>query len=353
MLGSAAGRNIYEAIVARYRKIDTRIWGDARFRQLSKPKPNAQTLWFYLLTNRHTTSIPGLYGINIPTIAHELGWEIGSANECVREIIDAGLVRFDTEAGLIWIKNAIKYSPPESPNVVRSWRVSWDELPECPLKINAWHMLKAFLEGFSKAFAEAFAEGLPEAPSEYGAVRLKYPSANQEQEQEQEQEQDKDICVSEKKTTQALTETSRAKARRSVSSEIQTVWTAYREYHPRLPGTLKSNRKEYRLVKARLEDFSTADLIQAIHGYHASPFHNGDNDKGRKYLNLQLICRDIEHVARGIEMAEQPERTKSDNRKGVEIFLNNIGAENHERCSDPGTEFWLANDGTTGLLPGE
>ena len=32
--------------MSRYRRVQTRVWGDEKFRQLSAPLPNAQTLWF-------------------------------------------------------------------------------------------------------------------------------------------------------------------------------------------------------------------------------------------------------------------------------------------------------------------
>ncbi len=58
------------------------------------------------------------------------------------------------------------------------------------------------------------------------------------------------------------------------------------------------------MVKARLADgHSPADLCQAIDGYHRSPFHCGENDRGTRYLDLALIVRDGSHVAKGIELA--------------------------------------------------
>lgn len=90
------------------------------------------------------------------------------------------------------------------------------------------------------------------------------------------------------------------------SLQIQTVWAKYREHHPSCPGTLKQARKEYRLARDRLRDFTVAQLCSAIDGYHRSPFHCGDNDQGTKHLGFELIMRDVGHVTKGIEMAEDP-----------------------------------------------
>mgnify|MGYP001159382340 CR=1 FL=1 len=162
--------------MARYRKIDVRIWSDAKFCSLSAAQPNAQTLWLYLLTNPETTSIPGLFRSGEMMMAEALGWSLEGFREAFREASSKGLVKADWKARLVWIPNAIKHNPPESPNVVRGWRTAWDELPECSLKVEAFQALEALLKGFTEGFQKAFREACPK------------PMANQEQEQEQEQE---------------------------------------------------------------------------------------------------------------------------------------------------------------------
>lgn len=87
-----------------------------------------------------------------------------------------------------------------------------------------------------------------------------------------------------------------------MAADIQDVWQHYRGLHPGTAKALKSNRKEYQLVRARLEDFSAEQLKSAINGYHKSAFHSGDNPQGKRYLSLALIMRDISHVQQGIEM---------------------------------------------------
>ena len=107
----------------------------------------------------------------------------------------------------------------------------------------------------------------------------------------------------------------------SQSADIQTVWGAYREEHPSCTATLKSSRKEYKLIQARLRDgFSVSDLVAAVRGYHRSPFHNGLNDSGKKYLGLELMMRDAPHVEAGIEMANDPDiqRRAAMGKRGLE-----------------------------------
>jgi len=174
--------------VATYRKIDIRIWGDERFRSLSAPPPNGRDCWFYLLTNRFTTNIPGLFHAYEETLARDLEWPVEGFREAFGEAFREGMVKADWKAGLIFIPNAIEYNMPESPNVVRSWRRTWDDLPECSLKVEAQQHLKAFLEAFGEAFGKAFREAFGEGTSRYRKDTINHPSPNHEHEQEHEQE---------------------------------------------------------------------------------------------------------------------------------------------------------------------
>jgi hypothetical protein len=160
--------------MARYRKIDTRMWGDSRFRELSSPGPSAKYLWVFLLTGPQTSNIPGLYRGGEMALSEELGWDIEGFRKAFAEPFAKGLVKADWNARVVWIPNAIKYNSPESPNVVKSWRTAWDEIPECALKAEAYERLKAFTKGLGEGFAKAFTEGCAKG------------LANQEQEQEQE-----------------------------------------------------------------------------------------------------------------------------------------------------------------------
>lgn len=96
-----------------------------------------------------------------------------------------------------------------------------------------------------------------------------------------------------------------------LSVNIQTVWGAYREYHPHCAGTLKSSRKEYKLLAARLKDgFTIPQLIQAVQGYHVNPYHCGENDTGTKYQSFELIMRNSVQVENGIRYANGTSQTK-------------------------------------------
>jgi hypothetical protein len=159
--------------MSRYRKIDTRIWGDVRFRELSSPPPSGKYLWLFLLSGPQTSNIPGLFRAGEMALAEELGWSLEGFRKAFAEPWSKGLVKADWNARVVWVQNAIKYNAPENPNVVKSWSSTWDDIPECALKLEAYERLKAFTEGLGKGFAEAFVQGCGKG------------MPNQEQEQEQ------------------------------------------------------------------------------------------------------------------------------------------------------------------------
>lgn len=169
--------------MARYRKIDPRIWNDAKFSSLSS---EAKLLFMYLLTTPAMTMI-GAIPMRASAVAEELGLDAKRYAIRYRELSDVGIVEYD-ERGLFWVKNFLKYNPPDNPKVVLSWRNSIDLLPECPLLSKVLGSAKSHCfqrgEGYAEAFRKCMTYGMT-----YGMANgIAYPMAYQEQEQEQEQE---------------------------------------------------------------------------------------------------------------------------------------------------------------------
>lgn len=175
--------------MGRYRKIEIGTWADSKFKALSKPQPNAQSLWIYLLTGPHTNSIPGVFVAGKATLSESLEWDFEVFGKVFQELLDAKMIRFDQKTRLVWIPNALKYNLPESPNVIRSWKAQIRELPESELLGDALYSIRNTIygmgEGFQKAFVEAFGKDFPKASPKPSSKAM----PNQEQEYEQEQEE--------------------------------------------------------------------------------------------------------------------------------------------------------------------
>jgi hypothetical protein len=184
--------------VSRYRKIEVKTWMDEKFRGLTAMPPSGQGLWLFLMTGPHTGPIPGLFRAGRAGMAEELGWEMEAFDEAFAEVSGAGMAKADFKARLVWLPKALKHNKPESPNVVRSWRVELDLLPECELKREAIAAVREHLTGIGPSYAEAFDE-LTDKPAKTTPKHSGKPSSkampNQEQEQEQEQEQNKESAA--------------------------------------------------------------------------------------------------------------------------------------------------------------
>jgi hypothetical protein len=164
----------------RYRKIEVRMWGDEKFRTLSPLPPSGQSLWLFLLTGPHTGPIPGLFRVGRAALAEELGWPQEDFDKAFDEDFRLGMVKADWKARVVWIPNAIKCNPPQSPNVIISWASELHLVPECGLKAEAYRTIESTIYGLGDGFRNAFAKTIRK-PSVKSLL-------NQEQEQEQEQE---------------------------------------------------------------------------------------------------------------------------------------------------------------------
>ena len=157
--------------MSRYRKIETRTWSDEKFRALSPMQPSGQALWFFLLTGPHTGPVPGMFRAGRAAMAEELDWEQEAFDEAFREAFDQGMVKADFKARFVWLPNAVKYNPPESPNVANSWGREAALLPECPLREEAVNELRNHLKALGDKYLEAFDKAYRK-PSRYPFQQL-------------------------------------------------------------------------------------------------------------------------------------------------------------------------------------
>lgn len=67
----------------------------------------------------------------------------------------------------------------------------------------------------------------------------------------------------------------------------------------------KLDPKRRALIARTLKGRTVADLTRAVDGYASSPWHRGENDRGTKYLGLELILRDAAHIEAGWDLAEK------------------------------------------------
>lgn len=160
-----------------YRKVDVRMWGDLKFRSLTS---RGQFLWFRLLTGPETTAMPGVIPVGKATLAEALGWSQDDIGAAFAELVRQRMVMVDFDARLVFLPRALRYNPPAAPNVVISWRATFDALPECELKTEIIRTFAEGMESYSDGFRHAFRK----------AFAKTYPIQDQDQDQDQEQKQE-------------------------------------------------------------------------------------------------------------------------------------------------------------------
>lgn len=170
--------------MARYKKIDVRIWNDAKFNALSS---DARLIFLFMLTSPQTTMV-GAVPVDKHTVSRILKFDEIRYGIGYKQLSEYGMLEYD-EAGIFWIKNFLKYNPPENPKVVISWSSLLDLFPECQLLIKiAKSVLKACEtrgEAYVKALHPEFKKLAKYDMSNGMPYGIAYPMPYQEQEQEQ------------------------------------------------------------------------------------------------------------------------------------------------------------------------
>ena len=172
--------------MARFRKIDVRIWNDRKFRELDD---QAKLAFLLLLTHPDTNQL-GLIRTRSVALAFDLGWQPDVMANAIQTLCKTGMLMADEKAGLMFIPNFLKYNPPNGINSAKSWSGILDLLPECDLLDQALVRLKTFIDRLSEGVREGVPEDLKNAIQHVIDKTNLQPCRIQEQEQEQEQEQD-------------------------------------------------------------------------------------------------------------------------------------------------------------------
>jgi hypothetical protein len=136
----------------RYQKIESKIWNDEKFIKLA---PMEQRLFFYILTSPHGNII-GLYVLKEGYACEDLKCLPKDFRKELKILIESGLIKYDHDVTVVWIKNFLKHNPITNPNQVIAAKKILSELPKTPLIRN----LKGLIKGLTEELIEGFTEGL-------------------------------------------------------------------------------------------------------------------------------------------------------------------------------------------------
>lgn len=181
--------------MGRYRKVDVRIWNDARFGRLSD---DGKLAFLFILTHPHLTGL-GCMRATGPGLAAELGWAVERFAAAISELVstandEGAFVDYDEQAAFVGLPNFHKYNQPENPNVVKGWGGVFDLLPECPARKRLIHRVDRCVRERGEKFLEAWETVCPTVSERFGNDM---PNQEQKQKQEQEQKQNDSVDAAE------------------------------------------------------------------------------------------------------------------------------------------------------------
>lgn len=139
-----------------FRKVDSRLWDDAKFRRLTS---DGRLLWLYLLTNPHAGSL-GIYVISKATMADDLQWKLAKLERTFSAILAKDMAKYDPPSRTLLILNYLKYNAGFTNAASKAAAIrQLKGLPNSPLIQPFMDLAKLYLT-FSESLASAFAFAL-------------------------------------------------------------------------------------------------------------------------------------------------------------------------------------------------
>lgn len=274
-----------------YRTVDTALWTDPEVRELT---PNEKLLFLYLITNQHT-HLSGIYYLPLSLASHETGLSESAIRKGLDTLSIRYLAKYDPPGEVVWVVKMFRYQGHGEKSAAAAAN-----------QLKALHKCKLINE-----FLQFYADR---------NIPYRYPIDTQSGGDLQEQE--KEQCKNQEKTK----ETGEGEGN-NVAGDIIAVFDHYKTLHPRSHPKPSSTSKEWQRIRDRLGDgYSLPDLQAAIDGCHRTPHNQGVNDRGQKYLGLELIMRTADQVARFME-APMPNGMSQKERQGQvagEVWLQRM-----------------------------
>lgn len=99
-----------------YGKIHTGFWASGTMLGLES---DARLLAIYLMTSQHTTML-GAFRLPDAYACEDLGWDSERFQNGLKTLSEAGFVKYDGAAKVVWIVKFVKWNRPDNPNQQKS-----------------------------------------------------------------------------------------------------------------------------------------------------------------------------------------------------------------------------------------
>ena len=138
----------------RYGKIQSQMWFDEKFIQLT---PLQQRLFVYLLTCPHGNLV-GLFVLKQGYIAEDLKYLPKDLRKDLDKIIEKGLIEYDFDTQVVWLKNYLKHNPITNPNQEKAALKLVSELPKSALVTRFIRTCEFLSEGLREGLTEGLSK---------------------------------------------------------------------------------------------------------------------------------------------------------------------------------------------------
>lgn len=284
--------------MADYGKVFRRIWSSPEFMAASE---DARTMTLYLLTTEHGTS-EGLFRLPLAYASNDLRWSFERASNALDELVRTGFIGYDEALGIVLIVKALRWNKPTSPNNVKGAANAVAELRDTPLR-------QVFLEqcdlycpelateltsvnGWERRTSDPVEEAELGTPSEGPSKDLPTPFEGGPH----------SPTPTPTPTPTPQNHLSSSQANTTRTAEVQAVFEHWQTQldHP----NAKLDAKRTKAITDRLKDGYTVDQLQtAIDGILLDPHKMGNNDRRRKFDDIELACRTAANVDALIDLA--------------------------------------------------
>lgn len=96
----------------------------------------------------------------------------------------------------------------------------------------------------------------------------------------------------------------RKKVAQADPNDVKFVWNEWVRIHrPGQENRVKLTEEREERISWAVVTYGVEACVEAIEGCKLSPFHQGDNDRRRKYDDVELILRDAAKIERFREIA--------------------------------------------------
>ena len=126
--------------MANYRQVDTQLWIDDKFTNIS---PQARLLFLWMFTSPSSSS-SGLSLFNDEVCQRETGLSDRELHACMKELKKGHRTKYDDKYNVLWVVNQFKHTP-KSPKIIESVLREVESLPSSGIKVD---FIKQYEEEF-------------------------------------------------------------------------------------------------------------------------------------------------------------------------------------------------------------